>query len=66
MAAMVLGLPLLLVLRPESLLTGPDQEMLRDWLHGVRQRNRRLLDRVRAHEAQLERDFERTVASSIR
>lgn len=30
------------------------------WLGG---RNRRLLDRVRAHEAQLERDFERTVAS---
>lgn len=163
-AAMVLGLPLLLALRPEVLLTGPDREMLRDWLRGVRQprwcavlvvltalailgvdrlglgfphwlaiplvipiglaalqggagpailvssfacaaylavllsgtrgepatvvqvlapayttvgiltlfaltggwlggRNRRLLDRVRAHEAQLERDFERTVAS---
>ncbi|MES1244097.1 MAG: HD domain-containing phosphohydrolase [Acidobacteriota bacterium] len=30
------------------------------WLGG---RNRRLLDRVRAHEEQLERDFERTVAS---
>lgn len=164
MAAMVLGLPLLLALRPEALLTGPDQEMLRDWLREVRQprwcavlvvlsalailivdrlslgfphwlaiplvipiglaaleggagpailinsfacasylavlisgtrgepatvidalapayttvgiltlfalcggwlggRNRRLLDRVRAHEAQLERDFDRTVAS---
>ncbi|MFL6202665.1 MAG: HD domain-containing phosphohydrolase [Thermoanaerobaculia bacterium] len=163
-AAMVLGLPLLLALRPEVLLTGPDREMLRDWLRGVRQplwcaflvalaalailitdrlslgfphwlaiplvipigfaameggagpailvssfacasylavlisgadgepdvvaralapayttvgiltlfalcggwlggRNRRLLDRVRAHEAQLERDFDRTVAS---
>ncbi len=30
------------------------------WLGG---RNRRLLDRVRAHEMQLERDFDRTVAS---
>ena len=30
------------------------------WLAG---RNRQLLDRVRAHERQLERDFERTVAS---
>jgi putative nucleotidyltransferase with HDIG domain len=163
-AAMVVGLPLLLALRPEVLLTGPDRAMLRDWLLGIRQprwcavlvivtvlailsvdrlglgfphwlaiplvipiglaalqggagpailvssfacgaylavllsgargepatviqvlapayttvgililfaltggwlggRNRRLLDRVRAHEAQLERDFERTVAS---
>jgi putative nucleotidyltransferase with HDIG domain len=163
-AAMVLGLPLLLALRPDVLLTGPDQEMLRDWLRSLRKprwcaflvglaalailivdrlslgfphwlaiplvipiglaaleggagpailvnslacsaylavlisgpgrepasvvdalapayttvgiltlvalsggwlggRSRRLLDRVRAHEAQLERDFERTVAS---
>ncbi|HWM91200.1 MAG TPA: HD domain-containing phosphohydrolase [Thermoanaerobaculia bacterium] len=163
-AALVLGLPLLLALRPEVLLTAPDREMLRDWLREIRKprwcaflvtlaalailivnrlslgfphwlamplvipiglaalqggagpailvssfasacylavlisgtarepaglvdalapayttvgiltlfalsggwlggRNRRLLDRVRAHEAQLERDFERTVAS---
>lgn len=31
-AALVLGLPLLLVLRPEVLLTPPDQEMMRAWL----------------------------------
>jgi putative nucleotidyltransferase with HDIG domain len=163
-AAMVLGLPLILALEPAVLLTPPDQELMRGWLHGLRQprrcatlvaltalailavdrfslgfphwlaiplvipigfaameggagpailvsslactaylsalvlgasrepvvladalapayttvgilvlfaltggwlggRNRRLLDRVRAHEEQLERDFERTVAS---
>jgi putative nucleotidyltransferase with HDIG domain len=33
-AALVLGLPLLLVLRPEVLLTLPDQEMMRAWLRG--------------------------------
>ncbi|HVG09310.1 MAG TPA: HD domain-containing phosphohydrolase [Thermoanaerobaculia bacterium] len=35
-AALVLGLPLLLALRPEVLLTDPDREMLREWLRGVR------------------------------
>lgn len=161
MAALVLGLPLLLALRPEVLLAGQDRELLREWLRSVGKprwcaflvalaslailivdrlslgfphwlaiplvipiglaalaggagpailvnsfacscylgvlisgeradmmealapayttvgiltlfalcggwlggRNRRLLDRVQAHEAQLERDFERTVAS---
>jgi putative nucleotidyltransferase with HDIG domain len=33
-AALVLGLPLLLALRPEVLLTPPDQEMMRAWLRG--------------------------------
>jgi putative nucleotidyltransferase with HDIG domain len=35
-AALVLGLPLLLALRPEVLLTVPDQEMMRAWLRGGR------------------------------
>lgn len=39
-AAAVVGLPLLLALRPEVLLTGPDREMLREWLRSVRQPSR--------------------------
>ncbi|HYN20825.1 MAG TPA: HD domain-containing phosphohydrolase, partial [Thermoanaerobaculia bacterium] len=36
MAALVLGLPLLLLLRPEVILAGPDREMLSQWLRGIR------------------------------